>query len=123
MAFFSSRPAIGPDVRRRIGSNAAAGRDRSHAQRSEHGEDPPFEASRWRMSDWSHDGEAMFPERAPLTGRLRPVRGVEAPTNKIAIPDSSRVLPVGLSDCHVRDRDQKGEDNAAGFVERSKSAD
>ena len=84
MAFFSSRPAIGSDVWRRIGSNAAAGRDRSHAERSEHGEDPPFEPSRCRMPAWSPDGGAMLPERASLMGRLRPVRGVEEPTYEVA---------------------------------------
>ena len=51
MAFLSSRHAIGADVWRRIGSDVGAGREQSHAQRSEHGEDPPLEASHYRMSD------------------------------------------------------------------------
>ena len=58
--FSSSRPANAFEVRRRMASKAAEGRDRSRAEQPggeaedcEHGEDPPFDGSRCRASDLS----------------------------------------------------------------------
>ena len=91
-------------------------------QPGEHGEDPPFDASRCLASHWPHDGGARLPERAYLLAPAWASAGRSRRQHAELGEVEDRPCYAGALASCVRDRRPEGQDALGRLDEQSEQS-